>query len=35
MCECLIEEGADFDAVDKTGQSHLMHVVICDDRGVI
>jgi 26S proteasome non-ATPase regulatory subunit 10 len=35
MCECLIEEGADVDAVDKTGQSPLMHAVICEDRGVI
>ncbi|VAI22134.1 unnamed protein product [Triticum turgidum subsp. durum] len=34
LCEYLLEEGADIDAVDKLGQSPLMHAVICEDRGV-
>lgn len=35
VCEFLIEEGAEIDAVDKMGQTPLMHSVICDDRQVI
>jgi hypothetical protein len=35
LCEFLIEEGAEVDAVDRTGQTPLMHAVICENRGVI
>jgi 26S proteasome non-ATPase regulatory subunit 10 len=34
LCEFLIEEGAEVDAVDKTGQTPLMHAVICENKGV-
>ncbi|BAF13246.1 Os03g0758400, partial [Oryza sativa Japonica Group] len=34
LCEFLIEEGADVDAVDKTGQTPLMHAVISEDKAV-
>jgi hypothetical protein len=35
LCEFLIEEGAEVDAVDRTGQTPLMHAVICENQGVI
>jgi hypothetical protein len=35
LCEFLIEEGAEDDAVDRTGQTPLMHAVICENKGVI
>ena len=34
MCELLIEEGAEVDAVDKAGQTPLMNAVICYDKEV-
>lgn len=35
LCEFLIEEGAEVDAVDRTGQTPLMHAVVCENQGVI
>ncbi|EXB65070.1 26S proteasome non-ATPase regulatory subunit 10 [Morus notabilis] len=34
LCELLIEEGADVDAVDKAGQTPLMNAVICYNKEV-
>jgi len=34
ICELLIEEGADVDATDKTGQTPLMNAVISNDKQV-
>ncbi|KAF4396349.1 hypothetical protein G4B88_019149 [Cannabis sativa] len=34
LCELLIEEGADIDAVDRSGQTPLMNAVICDNKEV-
>lgn len=34
LCEFLIEEGAEVDAVDRTGQTPLTHAVICENKGV-
>lgn len=34
LCELLIEEGADVDAVDKAGQTPLMNAVICHNKEV-
>ncbi|KAM7464468.1 hypothetical protein LguiA_032589 [Lonicera macranthoides] len=34
MCELLIEEGAEVDAVDRAGQTPLMSAVICDNKEV-
>lgn len=34
LCELLIEEGAEVDAVDRTGQTPLMHAVICQNNQV-
>lgn len=34
MCELLIEEGAEIDATDRTGQTPLMNAVICENRQV-
>jgi len=34
LCELLIEEGADVDAVDRAGQTPLMSAVICYNKGV-
>jgi len=34
LCEFLIEEGAEVDAVDRIGQTPLMHAVICENQGV-
>lgn len=34
MCELLIEEGAEIDAADRTGQTPLMNAVICENRQV-
>ena len=34
LCELLIEEGADVDAVDKAGQTPLMNAVICENKEV-
>uniref|UniRef100_A0A7N2LB40 Uncharacterized protein n=1 Tax=Quercus lobata TaxID=97700 RepID=A0A7N2LB40_QUELO len=34
VCELLIEEGAEVDAVDKAGQTPLMNAVICYDKEV-
>lgn len=34
MCELLIEEGADVDAVDRGDQTPLMHAVICHNKEV-
>lgn len=34
LCELLIEEGADVDAVDKSGQTPLMNAVICQNKEV-
>jgi ankyrin repeat protein len=31
----IIEEGAEVDAVDRTGQTPLIHAVICENKGVI
>lgn len=35
LCEFLIEEGAEVDAVDKAGQTPLMNAVICENKEVI
>lgn len=35
LCELLIEEGAEVDAVDKAGQTPLMNAVICQNKEVI
>ena len=35
LCEFLIEEGAEVDAVDRAGQTALMTAVICDNREVL
>lgn len=35
LCELLIEEGADVDAVDKAGQTPLMSAVICHNKEVV
>jgi 26S proteasome non-ATPase regulatory subunit 10 len=34
LCEFLIEEGADVDAVDRAGQTPLMNAVICYNKEV-
>lgn len=34
LCELLIEEGAEVDAVDKAGQTPLMNAVICYNKEV-
>lgn len=34
LCELLIEEGAEVDAVDKAGQTSLMNAVICHYKEV-
>lgn len=34
MCELLIEEGAEVDAIDKAGQTPLMNAVICQNKEV-
>lgn len=34
LCEFLIEEGAEVDAVDKAGQTSLMNAVICHNKEV-
>lgn len=34
LCELLIEEGAEIDAVDKSGQTPLMNAVICYNKEV-
>lgn len=34
LCELLIEEGAKVDAADRTGQTPLMHAVICENKEV-
>lgn len=34
LCELLIEEGAEVDAVDRAGQTPLMHAVICQNKEV-
>jgi ankyrin repeat protein len=34
MCELLIEEGAEVDAVDKGGQTPLMNAVVCHYKEV-
>ncbi|KAL9265159.1 Ankyrin repeat domain-containing protein [Drosera capensis] len=34
LCELLIEEGAEADAVDKAGQTPLMNAVICQHKEV-
>lgn len=34
LCELLIEEGAEIDAVDKGGQTPLMDAVICCNKEV-
>jgi ankyrin repeat protein len=34
LCEFLIEEGAEVDAVDKAGQTCLMNAVICHNKEV-
>lgn len=34
MCELLIEEGAEVDAVDKAGETPLMNAVICENKEV-
>lgn len=34
VCELLIEEGADIDAVDRAGQTPLMTAVICENKEV-
>ena len=35
VCELLIEEGANVDAVDNTGQTSLMYATICNDKQVL
>ncbi|GMQ11841.1 hypothetical protein CsSME_00054320 [Camellia sinensis var. sinensis] len=32
LCELLIEEGAEVDAIDKAGQTPLMSAVICENK---
>ena len=34
MCELLIEEGAEVDAVDKADQTPLMNAVVCENKEV-
>lgn len=34
FCELLIEEGAEIDAIDGTGQTPLMNAVICQNKQV-
>lgn len=34
LCELLIEEGAEIDAIDGTGQTPLMNAVICQNKQV-
>lgn len=34
LCELLIEEGAEVDAVDKGGQTPLMNAVVCYNKEV-
>lgn len=34
LCELLIEEGAEIDVVDKSGQTPLMSAVICQNKEV-
>ena len=34
MCQLLIEEGADIDAIDRAGQTPLMSAVICYNKEV-
>ena len=34
LCELLIEDGANIDAVDKSGQTPLMNAVICHNKEV-
>lgn len=34
VCELLIEEGAEVDAVDRSGQTPLMNAVICENKEV-
>lgn len=35
LCELLIEEGAEVDATDRTGQTPLMSAVICQNKEVL
>jgi len=34
LCELLIEEGAEVDIIDRTGQTPLMNAVICHNKEV-
>ena len=34
LCELLIEEGAEVDTIDRTGQTPLMNAVICYNKEV-